>query len=943
MQPTVTAVLVARNGAQYLPRTLAALAAQSRRPDAIVLVDADSSDDSAALLAEFAAAHPQAHSASTHGRRPFGAAIAHGLSTAAPRAGEHEWLWLLGHDNAPEPGALQALLGAVEVAPSVVVAGPKLMRGDAPDVIADFGQSLTALGRTVHLVTDELDQAQFDRRSDVLGVAGAGMLVRRSVWAALGGFDPGLPTADAGLDFSIRARLAGHRVVGVPAARVASAGPAELFGRRSLAPGARNRIRRSAQLHRRLVYAPAIAVPLHWLTLLPLAALRSLWHLLAKRPGAVGGELMAALGAAVDGTVPGARAVIRRNRTSGWAALRPLRVTRAEVRELSTHDHSGGPDRGPGTPRLGFFTDGGAWTVLLAALLGAVVFGGWIGQRALSGGGMLPLSATAGELWANIGWGWHDVGTGFTGPADPFAAVLAVLGSLTFWAPSTSIVLLCVAALPLAALGAWFAAARLCQQAWAPALTALAWALAPPFLVSLAEGRLGAVIAHLLLPPLVLAVLSAAHSWAAAAAGSLAFAVVAASAPSVVPALAAGVVAWMLVRPAGIHRLLLMLVPTAVLFAPLAVVQFLRGTPLALLADPGPPVAAAVPPGVQLVLGDPAGTLLGWQGFLAGFGIAPGLAGLVVPLLLAPLLVLALAAPFLPGARRSLPALVLALLGLVTATVAGHLQLSTVGAQAVPVWAGAGLSLYLLGLLGAAAVTLELLRGIAVAPALLTIAALAALALPVLGSVLTGTSAVQAGNGRMLPAFATAEAADRPQLGTLELVPQDDGIAAVLHRGTGTSLDEQSTLEATRTTRSEADDRLAVLAGNLASRSGLDLAAELDTWQIAFIVLPDAQGEQAEAVAVRAAQALDSNRLLTPVGDTDFGFLWHYTGLAEGAAPGGPGNTETAIGQGILIAQGIVFGFVLLLAVPTRRRRRLRAAANASGAPDPAGEDSDDA
>src|SRR5690606_28032097 len=110
-----------------------------------------------------------------------------------------EWLWLLGHDNAPDPGALSALLGAVEVAPSVAVAGPKLMRWDDGAVIAAFGETVTALGRSVQLVSGELDQAQHDLQSDLLGVAAGGMLVRRSVWDALGGFDPALPNVDAAL------------------------------------------------------------------------------------------------------------------------------------------------------------------------------------------------------------------------------------------------------------------------------------------------------------------------------------------------------------------------------------------------------------------------------------------------------------------------------------------------------------------------------------------------------------------------------------------------------------------------------------------------------------------------------------------------------------------------------------------------------------------------
>ena len=52
MQPRVSAILVARNGAQFLPRTLSALAAQTRKPDAVVYIDAASTDASMAMLNE---------------------------------------------------------------------------------------------------------------------------------------------------------------------------------------------------------------------------------------------------------------------------------------------------------------------------------------------------------------------------------------------------------------------------------------------------------------------------------------------------------------------------------------------------------------------------------------------------------------------------------------------------------------------------------------------------------------------------------------------------------------------------------------------------------------------------------------------------------------------------------------------------------------------------
>jgi len=928
MQPRVVVVLVVRNGAEYLPRTLAALAAQSRRPDSVVLVDAGSADGSAGVLA---AAGPVV---TTPGRRPFGAAVAHALQGLPPAATADEWLWLLGHDNAPEPSALSALLAAVEVAPSVAVAGPKLMRWDDPAVIASFGETITRFGRSVSLVDDELDQAQHDAHTDVLGVAKGGMLVRRSVWDALGGFDPALPTADAALDFGVRARLAGHRVAGVPTAKVASAGPPELFGRRSLSAGAVNRVHRAAQLHRRMAYAPAVAVPLHWLSLLPLAVLRSLVHLVAKRPGWVGGELSAAFSALFDASVGRARANIRRTRAMGWAAIAGLRMPLAQLRERRASTRAAATTTVVAeSDRLGFFSGGGAWVVLLAAIAGVIAFGRFVDAPALAGGALAPLSATVAELWSHVGYGWHDIGAGFLGAADPFAAVLAVLGTVTFWAPSSSIVALYLAALPLAALTAWWCAARFSTRAWAPAVAAIGWAAAPPFLTSLGGGHLGAVIAHILLPLLLLAIVGAARSWSMVAVAGLLFAAVAASAPVLVPALLLGVIAWAAANPRRSLAVLGIPIPAAALFAPLIIEQFSRGTPLALLVSPGLPVTVGTPSALELAIGSAAGDVHGWSAFLPALGLPDSVGPVVVIVLLAPLAVLAVLALVLRGSRRSIPALVIALLGYLTAVVGIHLQLTVVGSEASASWPGAAVSLYWLGLLGAAVVALEALRRAAALPALALAAGLVLLAIPAAGAAATGSIAVADSNGRMLPAFASAQATTNPELGTLELHAQPDGgVAVTTHRGLGTTLDEQSTLAATDTALTPGDLRIATLTGNLASRSGLDVTGELDELQIAFVLLPDPTDPAAAPVAQRITEALDGNRLFTPIGATSSGFLWHYSGLADGEAPSGPGPLGTDWGVAVIVAQAIIFGLTLLLAIPTTRRRRVRTAKAGSAA-----------
>ena len=387
MQPRVTAILVARNGEEWLDRTLPALAAQTRRPDDVVLVDAASSDGSAARLAQ---AGPTRFV--TAPALSFGAAVTHGLRAMAPVESPDEWLWLLTADTAPEPAALERLLAAVEVAPSVAIAGPKLVDPDERTTLLSYGESVSRLGETVQLVDGELDQAQYDADGDVLGVTSSAMLVRRSTWSALGGFDPGLPSADAGLDFSIRTRLAGSRVVRVPGARVSRGLRPEDYGRRRpMSDRGRFRIARAAQLHRRLVYAPGAALVILWLTLVPLAILRSVGHLLGKRPTLIGGELASGFAAAIDGTVPPARRRLARSRRIPWSAIAPLRVPADELRErrAARRERASGVTDEPELVRASFFAGGGAWVVLFAALAGVGVFWRLLQSDVLRGGALL--------------------------------------------------------------------------------------------------------------------------------------------------------------------------------------------------------------------------------------------------------------------------------------------------------------------------------------------------------------------------------------------------------------------------------------------------------------------------------------------------------------------------------------------------------------------------
>jgi GT2 family glycosyltransferase len=932
MQPRVTAILVARNGQKHLERTLEALTLQTRQPDAILAVDCGSTDATAELLAVFAPTRIIVADADLS----FGVAINAALRATAPPSDTNNVLWLLAQDSAPSPGALAALLQELEIAPSVAVAGPKVMEWVASEYIHDFGESITPYGASVSLVESELDQGQHDDISDVLAVGAGGMLVRQAVWQELGGFDPALPSVDDSLDFCIRVRLAGYRVSVVSAARVATAGDG-VAGPNGSSRGKprrrRMRAERSAQLHRRLVYSPVWALPLHWLSLVPLAFFRSVGQLLRKEPGAILGEFSAAFAAAFRLVrVAHARRSLAKTRTLGWSAIASLRVPTAVVRRRHMLKREASLTHARGERHeFSFFSRGGAWVVLIAACVGLGVLAPLLGAQTLTGGGLLPLSNTVSDLWQSAGYGWRQIGLGFVGAADPFAAVLAVLGTITFWAPSFALVLVYFLAFPLAAFGAWAAASRLTERGGLRAIAALLWVFAPPFLSALAEGRLAAILVHLLLPWLFYAGFAAARSWSASASTALLFAAVVACAPSLAPAL---LIAWLicvLLSGRRIMRFIGIPLPALALAAPLIWDQALRGGWLALLADPGVPLPSVNASAWQLLLGFPTGDFGGWESLLSGLGLPGVNAQILVPILFAPLVVLALLALFLRGSRGASFALLTAAIGLLTAVGASHLSLATSGDAAVSIWTGSGLSLYWMGLIGASLFALRGLGRFAVAPAVVVSLLVVIVAAPLAAALPLGTSVVAKGIGRTQPAFVAAEADINPQVGTVELSAQaSGGIRATIVRGSGATLNDQSTLDSTDTSFDEREVEFANLVGNLASRSGLDSTQGLHDFGIRFVLLRPAEladrpaaesspltPEAAEA-ELRTVTSLDGNAALVPVGLTTFGQLWQSADEAD--APGIAALQPHAGGIlsriAFLIAV-IVIGATVLLSIPT--------------------------
>jgi hypothetical protein len=346
------------------------------------------------------------------------------------------------------------------------------------------------------------------------------------------------------------------------------------------------------------------------------------------------------------------------------------------------------------------------WRSLLLGLISST-------GQGLAGGELLPASAGASGLWH--GWldGWHGAGLGNALQPAPYLPVLSAVGWVLEHQPfvvpatasaGTSIGWLLTGAVPLSAGTAYLAARVVTRAPWPRAWAALAWASLATLTTAQADGRLGAVVAHILLPLVAAGFVCAARGssglWATFA-GSLALGVTGAFNPALA-ALGACAAVVLLVVGHGATRLraaVLLLVPAGLL---------------------GPWILALVD-NPRLLLAGPGLTF--WQGSApAPWQLAmlhPGGPGSYPALFSAPIVLAGVIAMVRRGAAsRAMTVLaVVTVTGLALGLASPHVTIGRVPAGLagaggpVTAWAGTGLDLAALALIAAAVLGLNGLSG----------------------------------------------------------------------------------------------------------------------------------------------------------------------------------------------------------------------------------------
>jgi GT2 family glycosyltransferase len=228
---TVAVAVVSYNTRELLDRCLHALERDAGVAE-VWVVDNASSDGSAALVAE---RHAWARLHASAENLGFGAAV-----NLVARRTEAPWLVAANADTAPAPGALEQLLAAGEADPGAAIIAPALRSPGGPlehsvhpfptlGFTLAFNLGAASAGRAGRALADRwcLEHRWAGPRARVVPWAlGAFLLLRRSAFDQIGGFDEAHWMYAEDLDLAWRTARAGWRTRYEPRAEVLHEGSA---------------------------------------------------------------------------------------------------------------------------------------------------------------------------------------------------------------------------------------------------------------------------------------------------------------------------------------------------------------------------------------------------------------------------------------------------------------------------------------------------------------------------------------------------------------------------------------------------------------------------------------------------------------------------------------------------------------------------------------------
>ena len=206
--PTITAIIVTYNRKKLLERCLSAITTQTRRPDAVLVIDNASTDGTPAWLHKWMPLHlPQATLIALDQNTGGAGGFAAGMKLAFENGAE--WVWMMDDDAEPHPEALEQLMR--------VATDPSHVYGS----LAVCGDETSWLTTVLNPPLGEVERPEdVPEHAEVQSLPFLGFLIHRDLVARIGLPDTGYFIAADDVEYCVRAQHAGAKIIMASRSRI---------------------------------------------------------------------------------------------------------------------------------------------------------------------------------------------------------------------------------------------------------------------------------------------------------------------------------------------------------------------------------------------------------------------------------------------------------------------------------------------------------------------------------------------------------------------------------------------------------------------------------------------------------------------------------------------------------------------------------------------------
>ena len=206
--PTITAIIVTYNRKKLLERCLSAITTQTRRPDAVLVIDNASTDGTPAWLHKWMPLHlPQATLIALDQNTGGAGGFAAGMKLAFENGAE--WVWMMDDDAEPHPEALEHVMR--------VATDPSHVYGS----LAVCGDETSWLTTVLNPPLGEVERPEdVPEHAEVQSLPFLGFLIHRDLVARIGLPDTGYFIAADDVEYCVRAQHAGAKIIMASRSRI---------------------------------------------------------------------------------------------------------------------------------------------------------------------------------------------------------------------------------------------------------------------------------------------------------------------------------------------------------------------------------------------------------------------------------------------------------------------------------------------------------------------------------------------------------------------------------------------------------------------------------------------------------------------------------------------------------------------------------------------------